>query len=217
MLSVYYEKTTEDVLQSTVLNTASKLGITVVDFTATEDIFYHGLKSATKTVILFWLHVIMLRFVAEMMDMSRCYVLFIEIEERKRLSNQKLAKVRSRCDVSISLHENIISFSSLVWRESQSSVFSLRSAARSRPHWTDGGALGEAGFVRGCAGVNGGCYVLAVRHTSSSARPLVHRDTQAARTAAANWLTSPNVTQHQTFQRSYPVGQLYSCVHVYRY
>ena len=53
MLSVYYEKTTEDVLQSTVLNTASKLGITIVDFTATEDIFYHGLKSATETVILF--------------------------------------------------------------------------------------------------------------------------------------------------------------------
>ena len=57
LLNLSYEKTPENLLQSSILSAADSLGVTVVDFTATEDVYYHGIKGRFKCECLDLTHV----------------------------------------------------------------------------------------------------------------------------------------------------------------
>ena len=44
LLNVLYEKTPENVLQRSVMRAADDLGLTLVDFTSTEDVYFYGIR-----------------------------------------------------------------------------------------------------------------------------------------------------------------------------
>ena len=51
LLNVLYEKTPENVLQRSVMRAAGDLGLTLVDFTSTEDVYFYGIRGKHVHVI----------------------------------------------------------------------------------------------------------------------------------------------------------------------